>query len=145
MLLVVLISVFGLSMGQLVTLPHGHDLRVLVEKAFGRLDHNPKDGIVEEAEWDVLIENEDLDNNTCVDLAEYTKARPQLPVEITTKIFHHFDQDSDNCLTLNDMQADYHVIDHNNDNTVSMHEWDQYFTHLVTQLFGHGAGHGHNG
>ena len=35
-----------------INLPHGADLRTLVERGFARLDHNPNDGVVTEAEWD---------------------------------------------------------------------------------------------
>jgi hypothetical protein len=45
-----------------VVLPHGHDLKVVVDKAFARLDHSPQDGIVTESEWDIIALRADADS-----------------------------------------------------------------------------------
>ncbi|XP_060561537.1 uncharacterized protein LOC132721275 [Ruditapes philippinarum] len=143
MLFLLLLSVVGLSYSQVV-LPHGHDLKVVVDKAFARLDHSPQDGIVTESEWDIIALRADADNDTCVTEAEYAATSLAHAPEVATKLFHFLDHDKNQCLTIPDMQADYHMVDHNNDGRVTLHEWDQYFTHLAQQLFGHGH-NGHNG
>jgi hypothetical protein len=45
-----------------ITLPHGHDLKVVVDKAFARLDHSPQDGTVTESEWDIIALRADADS-----------------------------------------------------------------------------------
>ncbi|KAH3805939.1 uncharacterized protein LOC127834733 isoform X1 [Dreissena polymorpha] len=140
MMFLILVCVVGMAAGQ--TLPHGADLKQLVDARFSRLDHSPTDGVVTENEWDVLLTREDLNNDTCVSLTEYEQASPAMPTTMATTMFHHFDHDADGCLKVSDLSAEFHLVDHNGDNSVSLHEWEQYFTHLITKLFGHGAGHG---
>lgn len=46
-----------------INLPHGHDLKTLVDRAFARLDINPANGIVTETEYDAIIARDDADSN----------------------------------------------------------------------------------
>ena len=46
----------------LETIPHGHELRVLIDRGFDRLYNNPKDGIVSLNEYDATIITDDADS-----------------------------------------------------------------------------------
>jgi hypothetical protein len=52
-------------------------------------------------------------DDTCVTEAEYTATSLAHAPEVATKLFHFLDHDKDQCLTIPDMQADYHMVDHN--------------------------------
>ncbi|XP_060604709.1 uncharacterized protein LOC132757447 [Ruditapes philippinarum] len=111
-----------------------NEQRHYLDMSFARYDHSPKDGSVMEVEWDATIYREDVNNDTCVTLAEYLSVH-SCPVAST--LYAHYDHDSDGCLNTADMSQEFHMIDHSHDNVVSLHEWEQYFLHLTKKLFPH--------
>lgn len=52
-------------------------------------------------------------DDSCVTQTEYTTAHARMPPEVSTKMYQHFDADANGCLSVNDMQNEYHLIDHN--------------------------------
>jgi hypothetical protein len=52
-------------------------------------------------------------DDSCVDHHEYTTAHHPVSAEVADKMFYHFDHNNDNCLTVDDMKAEYPLIDHN--------------------------------
>ncbi|XP_052783248.1 uncharacterized protein LOC128219477 [Mya arenaria] len=110
-------------------------LRHFLDMSFAIYDHTPHDGEVEENEWDATVYKEDLNNDTCVTLEEYTQVHS---CPVAAYLFSHYNHDGDNCLEVSDMSEEFHLIDHSGDNLVSLHEWEQYFLHLTHRLFPHG-------
>ncbi|XP_052783245.1 uncharacterized protein LOC128219473 [Mya arenaria] len=110
-------------------------MRHYFDMSFAIYDHTPHNGEVEENEWDATVYKDDLNNDTCVTLEEYTQVH-NCPV--AAYLFSHYDHDGDKCLDVADMSEEFHAIDDNKDNMVSLHEWEQYFIRLTMRLFPHG-------
>ncbi|XP_052236143.1 uncharacterized protein LOC127847936 isoform X15 [Dreissena polymorpha] len=105
-------AVFGAQPHCDVVLPHGHQLTVMVDGGFARMDNMPQDGKITTAEFDYIITLDDKNNDTCVSFAEYHNAETQaLFFEINQKMYSHFDPDNDDCLDIDEMNAEFHKID----------------------------------
>ncbi|XP_052236132.1 uncharacterized protein LOC127847936 isoform X5 [Dreissena polymorpha] len=135
-------AVFGAQPHCDVVLPHGHQLTVMVDGGFARMDNMPQDGKITTAEFDYIITLDDKNNDTCVSFAEYHNAETQaLFFEINQKMYSHFDPDNDDCLDIDEMNAEFHKIDKNADGLLEKPEFEHYYTTILRQLFpchGHG-------
>ncbi|KAH3799908.1 uncharacterized protein LOC127838147 [Dreissena polymorpha] len=139
-ILVCLVAVFGSSWQ--VTLPHGHELKVAIDQQFAALDLN-HNGILEFSELAAFGAKEDANHDGQVNLQEYMTFL-NLPLEIGQPIFNVYDKDKDGFINQSFLTEYYHLLDHNNDNSVSLHEYEQYISTFLACVFGadHG-GHGH--
>ena len=48
----------------------------------------------------------------CVDIAEFKASRSQAPAAVIEPMFHHFDLDNNGCISVADMAAEFHKVDH---------------------------------
>ncbi|KAL4230563.1 hypothetical protein ACF0H5_010943 [Mactra antiquata] len=123
-----------------VNLPHGHKLADFVDTGFDRIDHSPKDGQVTQAEFDYIIELDDANNDSCVSYTEYANDQTkQMFLEITRSMYLHFDPDSDDCLDIDEMNAEFAKIDTNSDGILEKAEYEKYYVKILHSLFGHGS------
>ncbi|KAL4226648.1 hypothetical protein ACF0H5_014629 [Mactra antiquata] len=107
-------------------------MRHYLDLSFARYDHTPMDGVIEEVEWDSTVYKDDANNDTCVNVIEYANAHT-CPKKLD--LFHHYDHNQDSCLKVGDLSEEFHSIDFNNDNIVSLKEWEDYFIQLTRHLF----------
>lgn len=49
-------------------------------------------------------------------LQEYEAAHQRMPVEVSRTLYQHYDVDKNQCLDVSDMQAEFHLVDHNGNN-----------------------------
>jgi len=52
-------------------------------------------------------------DDTCVDLTEFQASRTYAPAGVVEPMFHHFDHDNNGCISIADMAAEFHTVDHN--------------------------------
>ncbi|XP_052782436.1 insoluble matrix shell protein 5-like [Mya arenaria] len=138
---IILLCCVGAAFGQTFTLPNHHDLRTLLNRAFGRLDQD-QSGDISEAEFDMVIVHDDANKDGNVTLAEYQAAHSHMPAEISGPLFNFFDPDHNGVHTVSDMQTEYHLMDHNKNGELTMQEFDNYMIKQLEALFGQ---HGHAG
>ncbi|KAL4237696.1 hypothetical protein ACF0H5_002411 [Mactra antiquata] len=145
MLSIILISVFiGLGSAQTVHLPHGHDLQVIIDHGFDRIDTDGN-GVLSLAEVSSVASSEDADGDGHITLQEFISFSNRSE-EVTTKIFHAYDLDGDGLLPTDHMTAYLDLLDHNNDDIVTKTEFEHFQTKLLQCLFsehGHTGSHGH--
>merc|ERR1712179_96261 len=126
-----------------VQLPHGHKLVDLVDDGFARLDTMPQDDMITTQEFDYIVDLDDKNNDSCVSFAEFHNQETQeLFVEINQKMYSHFDPDNDDCLDVDEMNAEFHKIDRDTNGLLDKHEYEHYYTTLLKHLF---PCHGHAG
>ncbi|WAR10889.1 hypothetical protein MAR_035965 [Mya arenaria] len=117
-------------------IPHGHDLTQLVDGGFARMDTQPKDDKVTTLEYDMIIQLDDKNNDSCVSFAEYHNPETQaLYLEVNQKMYQHFNPDGDDCLDVDEMNAQFGKIDKDGDGLVDKHEYEQYYTNLLKHLY----------
>lgn len=58
--------------------------------------------------FNIFVSSED----GCVSHQEYLDAHSNQPQEVADKMYYHFENDGDNCLNVQDMQEEFHLIDH---------------------------------
>ena len=58
-------------------------------------------------------------DDLCINITEFMAARQQMPAAVAQPLFDHLDHDNNDCITLTDMSAEFHLVDHNGENTLS--------------------------
>ncbi|XP_061164786.1 uncharacterized protein LOC133173771 [Saccostrea echinata] len=125
-----------------ISAQHHHDVALLVDQAFVRLDVNPKDGLLELAELTSVFDNRDLDGDGNLTFTEFQHHAPDNPIR--QEIFNHFDTNKDGMLDkVEFVDTNFHAMDHNGDNQVTRHDFDHYYTNIVQHLIH--PNHGHAG
>ncbi|XP_053381406.1 uncharacterized protein LOC128549124 [Mercenaria mercenaria] len=124
-------------------IPHGHDLKVLVDNGFRAYDTNG-DGHLTFQELGNIFYKEDLNHDGILSLAEYATYF-QTTEDVLAPIFNVWDKDGDGYVSADHLAAFAHLFDPNGDGIVTLHEYEHYMTGFLECVYGHGEhGHGHN-
>ncbi|XP_053380344.1 insoluble matrix shell protein 5-like [Mercenaria mercenaria] len=124
-------------------IPHGHDLKVIVDNGFKAFDTN-HDGVLSFQELEIVYQKEDLNHDGNLTLAEYASYW-HTTQDVLAPIYNVWDKDGDGYVQPDHMLDYKHLLDPNGDGTVSLHEYEHYMTGFLECVYGHGEhGHGHN-
>ncbi|WAR31679.1 hypothetical protein MAR_034221 [Mya arenaria] len=100
-------------------LPTGAALTKIVQDSFRNVDSDG-DGFIERNEFDTLVIIADADNDGCMTLSEYITFSAGTP-EIATKIYHYFDIDNTNCLTVDKVADQFQLMDADHNKKLLQH------------------------
>nr|XP_022321838.1 uncharacterized protein LOC111123651 [Crassostrea virginica] len=111
-----------------------HEIPQLVDSGFGGLDVNPKDNVLEYVELVTLFKQRDTNDDGNLSLSE-CQAHVGLDFLFTDPLFHHYDADNNQLLTVQEfVDTAYNAMDSNGDGQVTRHEFDHYYTQLLSHL-----------
>ncbi|KAH3820511.1 uncharacterized protein LOC127880829 isoform X2 [Dreissena polymorpha] len=112
------------------------NFQILADFIFDVVDVNPKDGIITESEWDIFYSAADSNNDQCLSKAEYQHQSPVITAAETAHLYSIYDHDHNGCIDLEDLKAEYYIMDQMDDGQVVKAEFEQYYINLLNFVVG---------